>query len=91
MIQEQLNIKKCTLCIVENTDREYVYYSRGILPNRRYYLYMLNLSVWKQLIALQRIVNIVLTWGKKPTKKGVMSDERIQLFKQAHENCGSCS
>lgn len=42
---------------------------------------MLNLSVWKQLIALQRIVNIVLTWGKKKnTKKGVMSDEEFNCL-----------
>lgn len=41
---------------------------------------MLNLSVWKQLIALQRIVNIVLTWGKKNTKKGVMSDEEFNCL-----------
>lgn len=41
---------------------------------------MLNLSVWKQLIDLQRIVNIVLTWEKKNTKKGVMSDEEFNCL-----------
>lgn len=40
---------------------------------------MLNLYVWKQLITLQRIVNIVLTWGKTP-KKGVMSDKEFSYL-----------